>query len=127
MAAWGRRHYGIVHPDDKAACKLLAAILMGKERKGAFRRVEAKKSSAKVQDQFYESWDWKRVRYEVLKEHGAKCMLCGATKESGAVICVDHIKPRALFPALELDKGNMQVLCNDCNMGKGRWDQTDWR
>jgi 5-methylcytosine-specific restriction endonuclease McrA len=40
---------------------------------------------------------------------------------------VDHVKPRKLFPALSLDKGNLQVLCEVCNHGKGNWDQTDWR
>ena len=22
---------------------------------------------------------------------------------------------------------NLQILCSDCNAGKGNWDQTDWR
>lgn len=54
-------------------------------------------------------------------------MLCGRTPADGVKICVDHIKPRALYPALELEESNLQVLCNDCNMGKGRWDETDFR
>jgi hypothetical protein len=29
--------------------------------------------------------------------------------------------------ARRLDPNNLQVLCNDCNMGKGSWDQTDFR
>lgn len=40
---------------------------------------------------------------------------------------VDHIKPRRLFPWLALELKNLQVLCHDCNHGKGNWDQTDWR
>ena len=40
---------------------------------------------------------------------------------------VDHIKPRRLYPGLALEKSNLQVLCADCNHGKGNWDQTDWR
>lgn len=27
----------------------------------------------------------------------------------------------------ELGIANLQVLCNDCNHGKGFWDMTDWR
>lgn len=78
-------------------------------------------------DEFYASWEWKRVRYEALKRYGARCMLCGAKAEDGARICVDHIKPRSKYPLLQLDVNNLQVLCNDCNMGKGAWDETDWR
>lgn len=147
MAKWGRRHYGITEQNDKKAIRQLAVILMGKERTGAFKPVSVRRNrkikskpvsvvipgnvtsrvGKKKDGDFYESWEWKRVRYEILKEHGAKCMLCGATKEDGAKICVDHVKPRARYPHLELEKSNLQVLCNDCNMGKGRWDETDWR
>lgn len=76
--------------------------------------------------EFYESWEWKTARYEALKKYGPKCMLCGATAKDGVRICVDHIRPRALYPDLQLDLNNLQVLCNDCNMGKGRWDETSW-
>lgn len=142
MAKWGRQFYGISESDDNKACKELALILMGRESQGVFKKVRVRKKECagdapkpkigttrkvKQPDTFYESWEWKSARYAALKRHGAKCMLCGATKESGAVICVDHIKPRALHPHLELEQSNLQVLCNDCNMGKGRWDETDWR
>ena len=40
---------------------------------------------------------------------------------------VDHIKPRKKYPELALDKSNLQVLCEECNHGKGNWDETDWR
>jgi len=72
---------------------------------------------------FYRSWEWNNVRYHILREYGAVCMLCKSTEE----ICVDHIKPRSKFPELELDYDNMQVLCNDCNMGKSNTDYTDFR
>lgn len=32
-----------------------------------------------------------------------------------------------LFPDLALSMDNLQVLCGDCNHGKGNWDVTDWR
>lgn len=54
-------------------------------------------------------------------------MCCGATPATGAVMNVDHIKPRKLYPHLALDVDNLQILCSDCNHGKGNWDMTDWR
>ncbi len=63
----------------------------------------------------------------VLKKYGARCQCCGADASHGIRINVDHIKPRRDFPALALDESNLQVLCEDCNHGKGNWDRTDWR
>lgn len=76
---------------------------------------------------FYLSTAWKIVRYEVLLDRGGKCEACGASPKTGAVLHVDHIKPRYRFPKLELERSNLQVLCADCNKGKGAWDETDWR
>lgn len=81
--------------------------------------VKAKKKS----DNFYKSWEWKKLRFEVLKYYGAKCMLCGAENR----IVVDHIYPRKKFPHLEMEFSNMQVLCQDCNQGKSNDDYTDFR
>jgi 5-methylcytosine-specific restriction endonuclease McrA len=64
---------------------------------------------------------------QALKKYGTKCMCCGATPATGAVMNVDHIKPRKLWPSLALDINNLQILCHDCNHGKGNWDMTDWR
>jgi HNH endonuclease len=70
---------------------------------------------------------WKRARYKALRVHGGKCQACGASAATGARITVDHIRPRRLFPQLALEQGNLQVLCSDCNEGKGNHDMTDWR
>ena len=76
---------------------------------------------------FLNTYEWRRVRMQALKKYGPKCMCCGATPNEGAVMNVDHIKPRKLFPQLALDLDNLQILCHDCNHGKGNWDMTDWR
>lgn len=78
-------------------------------------------------DAFLSTFEWRRVRMEALKKYGPRCMCCGATPSDGAVMNVDHIKPRKLFPDLALNINNLQILCHDCNHGKGNWDQTDWR
>lgn len=73
-------------------------------------------------DLFLESFDWRDLRFNILKTYGSKCMCCGATPNHGAVMNVDHIKPRKYYPDLALDKNNLQVLCNPCNHGKGNKD-----
>lgn len=81
-----------------------------------------------ARDEFLQSYEWRRLRMEVLRERGARCECCGATPADGkTVINVDHIKPRLRYPELALDKTNLQVLCDVCNHGKGNWDETDWR
>lgn len=78
-------------------------------------------------NEFLQSYEWRSLRMLALTEHGSKCMACGATPAHGVRIHVDHIKPRKLYPELALSLKNLQVLCEECNHGKGNWDQTDWR
>lgn len=76
---------------------------------------------------FYKSPAWRRVRYQALVAHGGRCQCCGSSSAQGKVIHVDHVLPRSLFPHLELELTNLQVLCEDCNLGKSNIDTTDWR
>lgn len=76
---------------------------------------------------FYASEEWRRLRFKVLKTANGVCMLCGRGRPHGVVLHVDHIKPRSKHPELELIFENLQVLCEDCNLGKGNRDDTDWR
>lgn len=77
--------------------------------------------------EFLQSFEWRALRLEVLKRDKMKCQCCGASPKTGAVMNVDHIKPRKYFPELALDPGNLQTLCVECNHGKGNWDHTDFR
>ena len=70
---------------------------------------------------FLNTAEWKKLRYEVLLESNKTCKCCGS---SGCVLNVDHIKPRKIYPELAMSKDNLQVLCADCNQGKGNWDET---
>lgn len=80
-----------------------------------------------VSNEFLQTYEWRVLRMQALKKYGAVCMCCGASPKTGAVMNVDHIKPRRFYPELALDLNNTQILCNPCNHGKGSWDQTDWR
>jgi hypothetical protein len=75
-------------------------------------------------EKFYASFEWRRLRYLVLKNYGAMCMLCNKTD---TMLHVDHIKPLRKYWELRLVYKNLQVLCEECNHGKGSWDETDWR
>lgn len=89
--------------------------------------------TVQAKDEFYASWEWRTLRMEVLKEQGTTCNCCGASKGDTDMsgkpvkIVVDHIKPLSKHWNLRLEKSNLQVLCDECNMGKGNWDETDFR
>jgi hypothetical protein len=69
-----------------------------------------------------------KARFEALKSANGRCTLCGrSASEHGVALHVDHIKPRSTHAELAADPANLQVLCYDCNIGKGNRDTTDWR
>lgn len=77
--------------------------------------------------EFLASYQWRSLRMDALVKYGAVCMCCGDSPANGAIIHVDHIKPRKLRPDLALDINNLQILCGVCNHGKGNRHDTDWR
>jgi len=78
-------------------------------------------------DAFYSSREWLELRYRVLKKSAGCCLCCGQRGNPANPLQVDHIKPRSKFPHLALVESNLQVLCRDCNLGKGASDMSDWR
>lgn len=72
---------------------------------------------------FYDSWEWKRVRYDYLRTTDRRCMCCGSPKW----LHVDHIVPVRKDWSRRLDPTNLQVLCEECNRGKASRDTTDFR
>jgi hypothetical protein len=76
---------------------------------------------------FYQSRQWRELRMDTIKLHGRTCQCCGAAYADTRRIHVDHIKPRYHYPYLALTLSNLQILCDDCNTGKGIRDETDWR
>lgn len=132
--------YGWVHankyrlPDEHRkqilACSArLLPVVVGKvlingtvETEKAPKRIKVKAPTAN-NNHFYASWEWKTARFAALKRWGADCMCCGSRHR----ITVDHILPIRTHPELRLDQDNLQILCNECNMGKGSHDTTDFR
>lgn len=66
---------------------------------------------------------WKLLRRFVFNRDGEQCACCGNT--SGP-LHIDHIKPRAKYPALMWEPDNLQVLCRPCNNAK-LTRETDYR
>jgi len=56
------------------------------------------------------------LRYSVMRRDAFRCVLCGATAETDALV-VDHITP--LARGGKTDPENLRVLCQRCNSGKG--------
>ncbi|MBV7316139.1 HNH endonuclease [Shewanella sp. NIFS-20-20] len=70
-------------------------------------------------ENFYLSNAWRSLRYQVLSTREPRCALCRQTPEQhGISLHVDHILPRSKYPELALDINNLQILCQDCNLGK---------
>jgi hypothetical protein len=84
----------------------------------------APKYTTAMNGDFYQTKEWRQVRWSVISRADGKCSVCGRSKKDGIVIHVDHIKPRSKYPELELDPSNLQLLCEDCNLGKGAKTQT---
>lgn len=98
--------------------------------KPAAKKKTVRKKPEKVQtaDAFYRSHAWRRLRYVLLQRYDARCMLCGQNyRDHGVIVHVDHIKPIRLHWDLRLDIENLQVLCEECNHGKGSKYSDDWR
>jgi hypothetical protein len=108
--------------------KALEAISPTREKKKEGTKKKNKKEAITrdVKDKFYFSWEWRKLRFEVLNLFGSRCMLCGATSKTDR-ICVDHIVPLQQDWGKRLDINNLQVLCDSCNMGKSDTYTTDFR
>lgn len=121
----GENFYGALHRIRKAIRK--------NRRPAPAAKAERSGPSKELKESFYYSWEWRTLRMEVLKASGRRCQCCGATPSDHGSdgkrirIVVDHIKPISKFWGLRLERTNLQVLCDECNQGKGAWDETDWR
>ena len=85
-------------------------------------------SAEDVKKTFYQSHAWRTIRVDIIEEQEGKCQMCGRSfKEHGIAITVDHIIPLSIDWSRRLDKTNLQLLCEDCNKGKGNRYSTTWK
>ena len=116
-------------PDNKESVKVvLPKVTLSKKERRKRKKGKRKILTKSEPEKFYVSKEWRRLRYRVIKKYDACCMACGRSKkEHGVVIHVDHIKPKSTHPNLALEFENLQLLCEDCNIGKSNKCQVDWR
>jgi 5-methylcytosine-specific restriction endonuclease McrA len=77
---------------------------------------------------FYKSQEWRELRVKIIEEQHGECQMCGRShKKHGITIHVDHIIPLSIDWSRRLDETNLQILCEDCNLGKSNHYTTDWR
>ena len=57
-----------------------------------------------------------KLRDEIFRRDGYKCVHCGRRAEDGIKLNVDHIIPFSKGGTSH--KNNLQTLCNECNLGK---------
>jgi len=117
-----RKDFKCKHPPKSERIK----VNIKKPKKKKIQKGRPRKASVKTD--FYSSDEWRSLRYRVLRKYSGECMCCGRSKKKhNVIIHVDHIKPRSRFPHLELSFENLQILCEDCNLGKSNTDCVDWR
>ena len=63
----------------------------------------------------YFSDAWKRVRKEVLRRDGYRCVFCGKDVSGYKKSRIDHIVPLKEEPSLGLDPKNLRTLCAPCD------------
>jgi 5-methylcytosine-specific restriction endonuclease McrA len=56
------------------------------------------------------------MRYDVLKRDNFRCVICGASRDDGARLHVDHIYP--ISKGGKSVPSNLRTLCERCNVGK---------
>lgn len=57
-----------------------------------------------------------KMRYNIMKRDGFKCVICGRSQNDGAKLHVDHIKP--VSKGGKTEESNLRTLCDMCNLGK---------
>lgn len=127
LAAWNRiRRAPKKRAEKMAKLRKRWAVIHRKHRKEkekdadmAKRRNRFVMAASMRSDDFYKTLEWKEFRIQVLQEYESRCFACGRTPFDGVSIQVDHIKPRWIYPEFAFSMWNMQILCADCNQGKG--------
>lgn len=122
----GLRYRGSTKTEDTAEAKRFERRIKSKIKENLAERVLKKEAAHKI-NRVHLGHAWKKLRYKALLRSQGRCEACGNGRKQNVILHVDHIKPKKYFPELTLNLNNLQVLCQDCNLGKGTEDETDWQ
>jgi len=97
--------------------------------RAAIEAQRARKPAGLDKQRFYSSRSWRALRYATLCKNREQyaALTCEVCKSTDGPFHCDHIEPLSLNWHRRLDPTNVQVMCDDCNLGKGNRDQIDWR
>ena len=69
------------------------------------------------------SWSYYKVANKVKARDGARCTICGQGEEDGAIIEIDHLRPRSRGGEDVPD--NLRATCRACNRIRGNRAMSD--
>lgn len=95
-------------------------INFNKKRKRIIKRAKGKIDL----ESFYLTDKWLLLKRKIHKLYKCGCMKCGI---EGVETHIDHIFPRSIYPDLELNIHNLQILCKKCNIEKSNNNTIDYR
>lgn len=87
-----------------------------------YERIRTSTEEGREYKRFYDSKDWRELRYQVLLDCNFICELCN---KSEAVIG-DHIIPTKVRWDLRLDRENIQGVCKACHNKKTVQDKLEY-
>jgi len=107
----------IFRDPDRGIRSLYQRGFLQKIAKGVY-KYDLKYTQNKRQDDFTSI-----QKKEILSRDGHKCVICGAGRENGVELHVDHIKPKDMGGLATIENG--QTLCSQHNFLKKNLNQTE--
>lgn len=88
-----------------------------------YERIRTSTDEGKEYKRFYDTKEWREVRYQALLRDGFLCVMCLANDMYTEATIGDHIIPTKIRWDLRLDINNVQSLCNECHNKKTKEDE----
>lgn len=89
-----------------------------KEYNKQYERMRKSTEEGREYKRFYDSKEWKSLRYQVLLESGFLCKICLDNGVYSEAEIGDHIIPTKVRWDLRLDRDNVQGVCKECHNKK---------